>query len=393
MQCSLNKDHQHLKWRPRKSLTLYQGFPDVQDKQRTQYLLYTKVKVEDAPKILKFPKSECLQAFGFVYKDINGPNHGPVWKTQSFFLNEICTVILWQDYYGKGNLCKSYWSTVGRKFPIGNAYSYTVKKGLFLSVYVDDIKLAGKKQNIHPMWKVLKEFDLGESTSFLDHVFLGCTQRECEISEDIVDNYRTMFESRISAGATEKLPCLENLSISSWSYDMEGHANKCVERYCELANKTTQHLYKVIHSMPQWPSFRRRRNEILVRIVTCVLSNWFWNAYTCWHVLDDPTFNGQWTNLHDRSQNGPKHVINDYTVWSPTFITQVNTHSIVMWETLQNNADWDCFKTPILHEILGTRNLLQVEHCVISKSHTFVPNKLQFRTVQQNHKSFPWMQD
>ena len=54
-----------------------------------------------------------------------------------------------------------------------------------------------------------------------------------------------MFESRISAGATEKLPCLENLRISSWSYDMEGHAKKYVERYCELANKTTQQLYKV----------------------------------------------------------------------------------------------------------------------------------------------------
>ena len=55
------------------------------------------------------------------------------------------------------------------------------------------------------MWKVLnKEVDLGELTSFFDHVYLGCTQRQCEISKDIVDNYRTMFESRISAGATEK---------------------------------------------------------------------------------------------------------------------------------------------------------------------------------------------
>ena len=35
------------------------------------------------------------------------------------------------------------------------------EKGLFLSVYVDDIKLAGKKHNIDPMWKVLnKEVDL-----------------------------------------------------------------------------------------------------------------------------------------------------------------------------------------------------------------------------------------
>ena len=75
------------------------------------------------------------------------------------------------------------------------------EKGLFLSVYVDDLKLAGKKQNLDPMWKLLiKEVDLGEPTSFLDHVHLGCTQRQCEISKDTVDNYRTMFESRISAG-------------------------------------------------------------------------------------------------------------------------------------------------------------------------------------------------
>ena len=113
-------------------------------------------------------------------------------------------------------------------------------------MYVDDINLAGRKQNIDPMRKVPnKEVDLGEPTSFLDHVYLGCTQRQGEVSKDIVDNYRTMFESRISAGATEKLPCSENIRISSWSYDMEGHAKKCVERYCELANKTTQQIYKV----------------------------------------------------------------------------------------------------------------------------------------------------
>ena len=79
----------------------------------------------------------------------------------------------------------------------------------------------------------------------LNHVYLGCTQRQCEISKDIVDNRRSMFESRNSSGGTEKLPYSENVRISSWSYDMEGHAKKCVERYCELANKTTQQLHKV----------------------------------------------------------------------------------------------------------------------------------------------------
>ena len=133
----------------------------------------------------------------------------------------------------------------GRKFQIGNVFVHR-EKGIFLSVYVDDIKLAGKKQNLDPMWKVLdKEVDLGEPTSFLDHVYLGCTQRQCEISKDTVDNNRTMFESRISAGGVEKLPFPQNLRISSRSYDMAGHAKKCVKRYCELANKTTQQLYKV----------------------------------------------------------------------------------------------------------------------------------------------------
>ena len=64
-----------------------------------------------------------------------------------------------------------------------------------------------------------------------------------------MDNYRNVCESRISAGAKEeKLPAsgkLDAETISSWSYDMEGHAKKCVERYCELTSKTTEQLYKV----------------------------------------------------------------------------------------------------------------------------------------------------
>ena len=71
------------------------------------------------------------------------------------------------------------------------------------------------------------------------------TQRQCEISKDMVENYRTMFGSLSSEVRTDKLTCSENICISSWSYDMEGHAKKCVERYFELANMTTQQLYQV----------------------------------------------------------------------------------------------------------------------------------------------------
>ena len=133
--------------------------------------------------------------------------------------------------------------------------------------------MAGKKQNLDPMWKVLnKEVDLGEPTSFFDHENLGCTQRKCEISKDTVDNCRTKFESRISAGGTDKLPFPQNHRISSWSFDMAGHAKKCVERYCELANKTTQQLYKVSTPCIDDHHFKRRI-EICGRNVTCMLSN------------------------------------------------------------------------------------------------------------------------
>ena len=113
---------------------------------------------------------------------------------------------------------------------------------------MDDVKLAGKKQDIDPVWKEqMKEVDLGEPTSFLDHVYFDCTKRECETSKNIVDNYENMFECKISAGSIEKLLCSGKFdaNISSWSYDMEGHAKKCAERYCEVANRTTQQFFKV----------------------------------------------------------------------------------------------------------------------------------------------------
>ena len=98
----------------------------------------------------------------------------------------------------------------------------------------------------------------------------------------------------------------------------------------------------------------------------------FWNAYT-WHVLEDPIFYGKWTNLLDRSQNGPKRVTNDYLVRSLTFIIHVIVNKNVMWETPPNIADWDCFKTPVLQEILRTQKSASGGTLCFIGSHTFVP--------------------
>ena len=133
---------------------------------------YTQVKMEDDLKLSKF-QNRNVQTCGCVYHDTNGQNHGPVWKTQLFFLNGICMVILWQDSCWKGNLRKFYWSTVGKRFPIGNVSLSTEQKDYSYQCTYPN----GRQNRKHkPTWKILmKDVDLEEPTSFLDHVHLGCT--------------------------------------------------------------------------------------------------------------------------------------------------------------------------------------------------------------------------
>ena len=76
-----------------------------------------------------------------------------------------------------------------------------------------------------PTWKkLMKNVDIDEPMSFLHHVYSGCTQREYKPKEIIIEDYTRMFESRISAGATEKLPGWEkpHAKTVAWSYDQKG---------------------------------------------------------------------------------------------------------------------------------------------------------------------------
>ena len=63
----------------------------------------------------------------------------------------------------------------------------------------------------------------------------------------------------ISAGATEKLPTRAS---------GKRHAKRCVERYCELANKTTQHLYKVATPCMDDHRFKEEENESVGELST-----------------------------------------------------------------------------------------------------------------------------
>ena len=111
------------------------------------------------------------------------------------------------------------------------------------------------------MWKLHnKEVDLGEPTSFVDHEYLGCTQRQCE-----------MFESRISAGEKTTIP-----SKSSYFFMVLWYGRSCKEMCGAIlwvGKQDDSTTLQSIYSMHRWPPLQRRRNEICWRIVTSMLSN------------------------------------------------------------------------------------------------------------------------
>ena len=69
---------------------------------------YTQVKMEDAHKLKKKNQNRSVQTFGFRLPRHKWPKSWSSMEDPVVPLSEICTVILWQDYYGKGHLRKSF---------------------------------------------------------------------------------------------------------------------------------------------------------------------------------------------------------------------------------------------------------------------------------------------
>ena len=155
--------------------------------------------------------------------------------------------------------------------------------------------------------------------------YLGCTRRECKPKEVIVDEHAKMYESRNSAGATEKLAGCEKPSrkdgcvvLRLWK-DMFKNM-----RWKILRSGQKTATFQSLESSLGWSSLQERGTWISWRIVQGVLTNCSWNACT-WHELVGLTFYDQWTNLLDQSPNGQEHVTEYQLAWFHTFITRMTT--------------------------------------------------------------------
>ena len=124
------------------------------------------------------------------------------------------------------------------------------------------------------MEKPLKDVDLGEPTSFRDHVYLGCTQRECKPSKDIVDNYRNMFEFRMSAGGIEIYFIQRNLRQTfphgpmTWKVMRRNAWKDCANWRTKRLNSYTKSQLHVLTTINS-----KKKNRICWRLIKSVFTN------------------------------------------------------------------------------------------------------------------------
>ena len=162
---------------------------------------------------------------------------------------------------------------------------------LFLGVYVDDFHMAGRKENLKPMWaKIGKVITIDEPVNFHNNTYLGCTQSDVEIPESLIQAKLELFhridkeklnnetqndpvEQQLrdspeksvegkcdipekSEEAKKKtksqkraeakgLPCNGPKAVRGYQHEMRGAAAGCVDRYLELAKVDIKTLTKV----------------------------------------------------------------------------------------------------------------------------------------------------
>ena len=290
-----------------------------------------------------------VQTLRFVYHDRIGQKHGPIWKIQS----SSWTKSVWSSF-SRTVMGKVIWENpiemrLGEGLQLGMSLCTSWKRTILICA-------CGRHQI---GWKETKSWSDVENTQ--QRSWFGRTKI---IPWSCVPGMysKTTWNKQRYCTQLQNHVWIQNLRRSNWKITTlgksvyyfvvrwhEGHAKQCVERYCELANKTNQQLYS-INSL-HWRPFQRRRKIMLSDCPEMLILG------ACNHQVDQCM----------RQTLGTFDLLHSSHMWLKTVCHVGNT---------ARNADWDCFKSPILQEILRIQNLHQVELCAFFGSHTFVLNSL-----------------
>ena len=330
--------------------------------------------------------------------NVQNPGHElkVLWHlSNEFHMGHSLAGLLWESHSRK-----FYWNLDG-KIPNWECFFAHRKQGFFLSIYVDDIKMAGEKQNVAPTWKkLMKNVELDEPTSFLDHEDLGCTQREWKNATN-VEQFSKMFESRVSLLEQPKsyqggksLTQRKWLDLTTWKDMLENALSETVNwqtrkwsnfSKCQGPCLDDQHFKQELESI--W-----ELSQVCSPFVLKCL-------YMARLGFEDQTFYGLSTNLQEQWLNGLRHVTDDWQDWFHTFTSQVTTDNIVMWVTRRSIVEWGLFQDSDFSGNLENSKSTSGRVLCIFESRTFVPvscmckNRLLSRTVLHSLRSFLWMLD
>ena len=191
---------------------------------------------------------------------------------------------------------------------------------------MDDFKIGWEKQNICPTWKIpMKDVDLWEPTSFLDHARLGCTLRECQTvrTKDFCRCYRKINRNK-SDGETR---CGKDIFMVQW----HGRSRK------DVCGKILRISIKVLDNSAKsqrhaWKTSQFEEEEFgLVEDTMSIFRSYRWTRYfvvceqtcSCGHDMDKSLC--QTLGAFDL-----EHHTSEYRQFCE--------------ETQRINADLDCFK-------------------------------------------------
>ena len=255
---------------------------------------HTQVKTEDALSLLKIPKSECPDI------RIRLPRHN--WP-KSWSNIEDPVVPLERNLYGHplaGLLSERQFEKVlsehgWEKVPNWNVYSLTEKKDYsYLCMWTISIWLGKSCTSVRLgkfSWKTLICENQHHSSTMFIWIALKETVKSARmlwIITEVCSNQRFLPRATGKLTETKATGELDAETISSWSYDMEGHAMKCLERNCEFAKKNDPTILQSRNAMHGWPSVQRRKNKSvreLSLLTNCSEVSVFGSYWETWYIV------------------------------------------------------------------------------------------------------------
>ena len=124
-------------------------------------------------------------------KHWHGKFHRPVVRLRLNLYGHPCAGLYWEKH------CRNALTKCGFEPVRGWECLYKHHDAqLFLSVYVDDFKMAGRASSLAPMWEKLKQhLDLDPPVDLHSNIYLGCSQRNIQLPPERIAERQQLYKS------------------------------------------------------------------------------------------------------------------------------------------------------------------------------------------------------